>query len=1209
MEKTFSKVKVIWMTILSLVILFTGVLFVNMDKSNTQSQVSTVVSADTVSSTAPTLDLPIGATKWDEVFELTNDGTTTTITGVKDEYLNITELNVILDDNTTGDVLIKQKAFANLTNLTTVVISLKNPTLLESSLLDGCTNLEYIYFNTKDNVDARTYGSGTNVTSDYPFDGTYGNNCHLIICEGELLISKNLFQYSSSIHEITISKDVRGIDLFAFACNSGLKKINYNVKYHDDYVTGLSPFFKSGSSDGCILYIGDEVDRIPFGLFSLSFINDIVFLGNNCKILESQVFLQVPVNSVDLSDSGIVELGDGVFGQCIYLESIILPNTLETIGENAFAITSLKEISIPASVKFIGEDCFLFCNKLEHIAILGSVTNGDRTEIPTITENSFQVEKVFVPYDDYDLYQASANYSNPDNISNLLPYDYEVTFKFNDGVNPDFVDKLDINADGSIDSHTITTPVRDGYVITGWYTDDLFTQSSGLNPTADGTGFEYSLNDFQGPTTLYAKWERIGYTITIGNKVNNSKNEIIFYDGDVIQLSTLNNNNFTIDGYEFKEFYLIPDGISFDNYIFNSDDIITSELTGINKDINVIAKFDAIEYTITYEYWDATNNTTISNLPNSAKFSIKNVIILDSTKEVIRGYNFSRFSLNGNQITSTDGIFEDITVRVEFNVAQYDITYDNLYDGKHNNPETYTINDSNITLIDASRDGYIFQGWYDKNNPSSKVETIYTSSCKNYELKAEWIAIQYKITLTNNINADTKEVEFNIETTDLWLSLNSAKFVFNGYAFDGFYLGGKKLVEDDVEGLSKSITVLAQFSIETYKIIYELGDGDWKVGYEPTQDYTVTTPDIILPNFENIVPPVGYEFVGWKNDVNTPIEKIPYGSTGLCYLVADYVAIEYEITYKYVDLIGGEELNNQDIEDNNGTKFSVEHPIDFVGLKKLGYDFIGFTVDNVAVNSTSGMFEDIVVLGIFKIHDYEIKYANAENAKNDNPETYTIKDDNIVLKPAIKEGYDFLGWFKQGTSTDELVTEIDTSQLVDYALYAKWEAQPGFPADDSQTGNGNRNDSSGIGLVVIIGVIVSIVVFGTVCVVFMIRIKRKTDKGHPIVQGLPDSYKVNKQRSDSIQNASTNNGYTSNLETREGVQEMGKFLGGMSGNITNDTYSNHSSTPHVIPSDNAINANELNNNENSNENAENVNNSQNNVNNTNGSSDQDNNNQ
>jgi len=226
MEKTFSKCKVIWMTIISLVIMLTGILFVYINKSNTRSQVTTVVSAATASNTAPTLNLPTGATKWDDVFNTTIDGTTTIITGVKDEYRDITELNVILEDNTTGDVLIKERAFADLTSLKTVVISLTNPTLLESDLLDGCNNLEYIYFNTKDNVNLRTYGSGTNVTRDCPFDGTYGNNCHLIICEGELLISSYLFQYSSSIHEITISKDVRGIDIFAFAYNSGLKKIN-----------------------------------------------------------------------------------------------------------------------------------------------------------------------------------------------------------------------------------------------------------------------------------------------------------------------------------------------------------------------------------------------------------------------------------------------------------------------------------------------------------------------------------------------------------------------------------------------------------------------------------------------------------------------------------------------------------------------------------------------------------------------------------------------------------------------------------------------------------------------------------------------------------------------------------------------------------------------------------------------------------------------
>jgi hypothetical protein len=47
-------------------------------------------------------------------------------------------------------------------------------------------------------------------------------------------------------------------------------------------------------------------------------------------------------------------------------------------------------------------------------------------------------------------------------------------------------------------------------------------------------------------------------------------------------------------------------------------------------------------------------------------------------------------------------------------VIEYKVTY-NLNNGINdaNNPTSYTIVSNNITLNPATRDGYIFMGWYD----------------------------------------------------------------------------------------------------------------------------------------------------------------------------------------------------------------------------------------------------------------------------------------------------------------------------------------------------------------------------------------------------------------------------------------------------------------------------------------------------------------
>lgn len=62
------------------------------------------------------------------------------------------------------------------------------------------------------------------------------------------------------------------------------------------------------------------------------------------------------------------------FDCCQNITSVTIPNTVETIGDNAFyGCTALTSISIPESVKTIGQWCFAGCTSLKSISISSSV--------------------------------------------------------------------------------------------------------------------------------------------------------------------------------------------------------------------------------------------------------------------------------------------------------------------------------------------------------------------------------------------------------------------------------------------------------------------------------------------------------------------------------------------------------------------------------------------------------------------------------------------------------------------------------------------------------------------------------------------------------------------------------------------------------------------------------------------------------------------
>ena len=68
---------------------------------------------------------------------------------------------------------------------------------------------------------------------------------------------------------------------------------------------------------------------------------------------------------------------------------------------------------------------------------------------------------------------------------------------------------------------------------------------------------------------------------------------------------------------------------------------------------------------------------------------------------------------------------------------------------------------------------------------------------------------------------------------------------------------------------------------------------------------------------------------------------------------------------------------------------------------------------------------------------YTITYHNVEDAANPNPISYTAEDRDIVLQPAIKSGYIFMGWYSDANLQHE-AEEIDTAQARGIDLWAKY---------------------------------------------------------------------------------------------------------------------------------------------------------------------------
>ena len=73
--------------------------------------------------------------------------------------------------------------------------------------------------------------------------------------------------------------------------------------------------------------------------------------------------------------NSVVSIGDGAFSRCSSLSNIVIPNSVTDIGNSAFSFCrSLTNIVIPNSVTDIGNSAFSDCSSLSNIVIPDSVT-------------------------------------------------------------------------------------------------------------------------------------------------------------------------------------------------------------------------------------------------------------------------------------------------------------------------------------------------------------------------------------------------------------------------------------------------------------------------------------------------------------------------------------------------------------------------------------------------------------------------------------------------------------------------------------------------------------------------------------------------------------------------------------------------------------------------------------------------------------------
>ena len=882
---------------------------------------------------------------------------------------------------------------------------------------------------------------------------------------------KSIGEYAfrnNKLTEVSIGNSVESIGDYAFIGNQltnviipdFVKSIG-NYAFQNNKLTEVS--------------IGNSVLTIGDGAFFNNKLTEVI-IPNSVKSIGSSAFQDNKLTNVIIPNS-VKSIGEFAF-YSNKLAEVSIPNSVESIGNSAFSLNRLTEVIIGNSVNSIGNDAF-YKNKLTEVSIPNSVEsignyaffNNKLTEVIIPNSVTFIGNRAFsdntglTPFNLPTHHQGySYSWSNSkksgDEITDfILSYeldedskgnavDFTISYTLDGGTN-------DANnpADYTVETATITLAdaSKDGYTFEGWYSEAAFTNQ--VTEIATGS---------TGPKEFFAKFsETYNITYTLDGGTNAANNPADY----TVETATITLAEASKVGYTFEGWY---SDAAFTNQV-------TEIATGSTGDISLYAKYSD-EYTL--QLSDVTfSNGEITDYTNATE---KNIIIPDNFNDVaVTSIGENAFQNNqlteviiGNSVTSIGkNAFSDNTGLTSFNLPTHyqgssyswsnskksgdeitdftlsyvldedskgnavDFTISYTLDGGTNdvnNPANYTIETDPIILVDATKDGYTFEGWYSDaaftaDNEVTEIATGSTGHKEFFAKFSETYDISY--TLDGGTNAANNPANYTIETETIIL----ADATKDGYTFEGWYSDAAFTTDNEVTEIATGSTgpkeFFAKFS-ETYNITYNL-DGGTNAANNPA-DYTVETATITLADASK----TGRTFEGWYSEAafTNQVTEIATGSTGPKEFFAKFSdAITYDITYT---LDGGTN------DANNPADYTVETAtITLANASKDGYTFEGWYSEAAFTNQVTeiatGSTGNKEFFAKFS-ETYNITYTldGGTNAAN-NPADYTVETATITLADASKDGHTFEGWYSEAAFTNQ-VTEIATGSTGDVVLFAKY---------------------------------------------------------------------------------------------------------------------------------------------------------------------------
>ena len=623
------------------------------------------------------------------------------------------------------------------------------------------------------------------------------------------------------------------------------------------------------------------------------------------------------------------------------------------------------------------------------------------------------------------------------------------------------ISKLRINKDGKyhevtfcfddLPTNNVSIAVKDGYTI----------DEDKMPAIPDKTGYTgewiYDGEEIYEDTSISVLYTPIEYSIkyVLDGAENNPKNPSYYtYESGTISLYSPE----SVTGYTFQGWYTSPN--------FDPQSRVSVISSGSSGNLTLYAKF--LKYRVeaadgfTFDYKNYDYPALIQTVSSS-----RTSIALSTTIQVSKGctWTLSR-DIEGFELIKTKNMslveghniaYVTVWYDEEYNVVYYlDIyrlghrSYAYYADGEVYCESATVEEQTYLSAPEApSKVGYTFNGWYAYNLPDSSEgfnpsSAVIGTTAATFPYRLDYNVVFYAI-FTPNVYTATFDVnggkplasETQNVTYDTPFIPAAAKR--DGYTFVGW--------KDDDGNVFKSlaqwkydypVTLTAQWSLNTYEIIYNLNGGTNNKNNPAT--YTIESDTVTL-----VTPArTAYSFAGWFTDRNftNEITEIVAGSFGNKTVYAKWTPVVYDIIY---------ELDGGANDENNPTTYTVETPtIEFAAPSKTGYTFNGWYAEKdfsggKVTELPQGNYGNVTLYAKWTANKYTITYLDTKlitGTKNTfvyaKGETYVQSvtyDKNYDLINYERTGYAKTGWFNGDEKFDGGIWNLTN----DVTLYADWQ--------------------------------------------------------------------------------------------------------------------------------------------------------------------------